>query len=402
MESRVRQQSRRGFFRTTAAGIGCAALGVSGCGHGNEPFPGETGGGRISVPDPIKAFCVDFNWLFEGQEGWPNRFAKPGHWADASPQEHVAWYKALGANVLQTFAVSCNGYAWYKDGFVPPQPGLQHDFLKEVVRLGHREDLMVMAYFCAGANTKWAMDHPELSYGTPSTLHIPFTDEYLDYLGASIKDAVSKTGIDGFMIDWVWNPRDELRSDGWIEAEKKLYTQLTGENFPATGEPADEDKLQYEHQAIDRCWRRVQEAAKTTRPDCVIWLSCNNITDPTVVDSRMLREVDWLMNEAPTEEYFDAGKKMMGADGRLIQCLVGWAEHDARSYLAELKAKKRDLYGFALPGDTSLPLPIEECLSKPIESFTGDDLVSANDRNIAALARFYNDLPLDTVKPAST
>ena len=86
------------------------------------------------LPDEIKAYCIDFNW----GEGGPNGFAGPGLWADADPAKHVDWYKALGANVMQTFCVSCNGYAWYKNGVVPEQPGLKHDFLTEVVRLGHR------------------------------------------------------------------------------------------------------------------------------------------------------------------------------------------------------------------------------------------------------------------------
>ena len=77
----------------------------------------------------IKAFCIDFNWGDGGVAG----FARPGLWADASPAEHVAWYSALGCNVIQTFAVSCNGYAWYKGGKVPPQPGLKYDFLPDVV-----------------------------------------------------------------------------------------------------------------------------------------------------------------------------------------------------------------------------------------------------------------------------
>jgi len=81
---------------------------------------------------PIKAFCIDFNWGPKGING----FAGPGVWADASPEEHVRWYEGLGVNVIQTFAVSCNGYAWYKGGIIPPQPGLKHDFLTEVVRLG--------------------------------------------------------------------------------------------------------------------------------------------------------------------------------------------------------------------------------------------------------------------------
>ena len=52
--------------------------------------------------DKIKSYCIDFNW----GEGGPNGFARPGLWADADPAQHVAWYKALGANVIQTFCVS--------------------------------------------------------------------------------------------------------------------------------------------------------------------------------------------------------------------------------------------------------------------------------------------------------
>lgn len=104
----------------------------------------------------IQAFCIDFNW----GAGGPNGFAKPGLWADADPSEHVAWYKGLGASVIQTFCVSCNGYAWYKGGVVPAQPGLKHDFLTEVVTLGHKEGMKVMGYFCIGANTRWGQVHP--------------------------------------------------------------------------------------------------------------------------------------------------------------------------------------------------------------------------------------------------
>ena len=52
--------------------------------------------------------------------------------------------------------MSCNGYAWYKGGIVPPQPGLKHDFLTDVVRLGHAKGMRVMGYYCVGTNTFWA------------------------------------------------------------------------------------------------------------------------------------------------------------------------------------------------------------------------------------------------------
>ena len=48
--------------------------------------------------------------------------------------------------------------------------------------------------------------------------------------------------MDGFMVDWLWNPSDEARQHAnrgqWLEAEQQLYTQLTGKPFPATGHPA--------------------------------------------------------------------------------------------------------------------------------------------------------------------
>src|SRR5659263_193208 len=129
-------------------------------------------------PGTIKAYDIDFNW----GEGGPNGFARPGLWADADPVAHVNWYAELGCNVIQSFAVSCNGYAWYKNSIVPEQPGLKYDFLTDQVKLAHQKNIKVFGYFCAGSNTKWGLEHPDLSYGSPSSPHIPYTKQYLDYL----------------------------------------------------------------------------------------------------------------------------------------------------------------------------------------------------------------------------
>ena len=217
--------------------------------------------------DEIKAYCIDFNW----GEGGPNGFARPGLWADADPAKHVAWYKALGANVMQTFCVSCNGYAWYKNGVVPEQPGLTHDFLTEAVRLGHKEGLRVMGYFCIGSNTKWGKDHPDLSYGFPSAPHIPYTDAYLAYLSDFVRDSVKKTGIDGFMIDWVWQP-DRKATDGkWLDCERRRYADLMGRAFPGEDKLTPEEDVAYSRKAIERCWDAIHKAAKDANPGCLIW-----------------------------------------------------------------------------------------------------------------------------------
>jgi len=271
----------------------------------------------------IKSYCLDFNW------GGRRSFAAPGTWAGADPAAHVAWYKAMGANVIQTFAVSCNGYAWYKNGFVPEQPGLKNDFLPEVVKLGHKEGMLVFGYFCIASNPKWAKDHPELSYGAPATYHIPYTDEYLAYLSASIQDAVTKTGMDGFMIDWVWMPNRAATTNQWLACEKKLYQQLMGEEFPGEAKLSPEQDLAYSRKAIDRCWKVIRKAAKDANPNCIIWLTSNNTMHPHVVNSDMYKEADWLMNEGGSIKGVDDIKAMVGKHTRLITCLARWNGQDA-------------------------------------------------------------------------
>jgi alpha-L-fucosidase len=342
--------------------------------------------------EPIRAFCIDFNWGLGG----PNGFAPPGLWADADPEQHVAWYAGLGANVIQTFAISCNGYAWYQDGKVPPQPGLPHDFITRLVKLGHARGMRVMGYFCVAANTRRGKEHPDLSYGTPATFHLPLTDAYLDYLGEAITEALLKTKMDGFMVDWLWNPSDEARQQGnhgqWLQAEQQLFTQLTGKPFPADGQPAPEDRLLYEQKATERCWRRIHDTAKRVKPGCIIRLSCHEVRSPHFLNTSVFKEVDWLMDESGTPEAMRAVASRLGRRTQPMLCLVGWGDrHDARKVLADPASQAYGIYGFSKPGTNSLPLPIAECLDQPMDSFSG------NDRNIAALARWFNGKPFDYV-----
>ena len=338
---------------------------------------------------PLRAFCIDFNW----GEGGPNGFAPPGLWAEASPQAHAAWYTALGCNVIQSFAVSCNGYAWYRSRLVPPQPGLAQDFLTELVRLGHARGLRVMGYFCVGANTRWGLEHPELSYGVPSAPHLPLTTAYLDFLAASIADALQSTGMDGFMIDWVWNPGDlEGQPLRWLPCEEALYGELFGQPFPGKEQVTPRRELEFRRRAIDRCWGRLRAVAKRVKPDCIIWLSCCNLRSPVLAQSPMLREVDWLMNEAPD---FPTLAKLGAnpASPRLLQCVVGWGDaHNARQLLRDAAKREVGIYGFAKPGPDSLPLPVSEFCRNPLASFQG------NDRNLAVLARSWGAMEMPSLE----
>ncbi len=348
----------------------------------------EGGGGAVPPPKDIKAYALDFNW----GPGGPNGFAQPGLWADADPAQHVAWYRALGANVIQTFCVSCNGYAWYKHGVVPEQPGLEHDFLRAVVKGAHREGMLVLGYFCAGANTRWGQAHPELSYGIPSEPHLPYTDEYLAYLDAAIRDAVGKTGIDGFMIDWLRMPTTRAGNGGrWLECEKQLYAQLMGEPFPGAAALPAARMTEYGRRAVDRCWGVIRKAAKETRPNCIVWLTCADVNDPHIVNSRALRETDWLLNEAGDLKRTADAKRMIGPHTRLITCLANWNQQDPMQIVPAAVKEGIGLYGFTQPGADPL-LPLALLLSRPVGELSGDE------KNLAVLARAFHGASLDSTR----
>lgn len=327
--------------------------------------------------DRIKAFCVDFNW---GDKG----FAPPGMYAQASAKEHFAWYRALGANTIQTFCVSCPGYAWYRSEVAPVQPGMQGDFLKEITSLGHTAGMRVMGYFCIGANTHWSEQHPAECHPLPNAIAIPFTKTYLDYLARVIPEALRKTGIDGFMIDWMYNASHHYpdKTYAWLDCEKEMYRELFGEPFPADT-AMDSAKIdEFNRRATARCWECIRDAAKKAKPDCIIWLSAYDLQHPQYAGSKMLKEVDWVMNEHTDSAKLAAARAAVGPKTRLIQCVCGWgAAHDAAKLTADPKFADVGWYGFARPDPTT---------TLPVEAEISDATVAANAKNIALLREFFN------------
>jgi hypothetical protein len=341
--------------------------------------------------EPIKAYNIDFNW----GEGGPNGFARPGLWADANPEDHVNWYADMGCNVIQSFAVSCNGYAWYKNGIAPEQPGLKYDFLTEQVKLAHKKNIRVFGYFCAGSNTRWGLENPDLSYEIPSAPHIPYTSEYIDFLCASIDDAIKKTDMDGVFIDWLWNPGTTMEPYPplrWIECEQIMFVELMDQPFPGKDKVTPETELQFRRKAIDRCWKRIRKTVKETKPDCIIWLTSCQLTSKDIAGSDMLKEVDWVLNEAGDILTTESVRSMLGPQTRLVTCLANWNKQDAAKVIPAALKENVGLYGFTKPVQGSMMPPVDYYLSKSIDSLKADE------RNIGALIRTYNNLPLSYIK----
>ena len=344
----------------------------------------------VADNEQIRAYCIDFNW----GEGGAHGFARPGLWADADPHAMVEWYAALGCNVIQTFAVSCNGYAWYKNGIIPEQPGLKYDFLTEQVKFAREKGIKVLAYFCVGANNKWETDHPDLCYQADGQ-QIPLTKVYINYLCASIADAIKKTDTDGIMLDWFYNPgggRDPLPAFRWLPCEQEMYEELLGEQFPGINNLSEDKVLIFRQKAIGRAWEQIRNTVKATKPSCIIWLTAYEVNSREYQGNTLLKEADWVMNEAGDVSRTEAMKALVGEHTQLITCLANWNRQDPTIVIPAALAQGIGLYGFTKPTLGSMLPLVDTYLRASIDTLKGDAL------NIAVLARTYNDLPFDYIK----
>lgn len=336
----------------------------------------------------IKAFCIDLNWDALG------RPASPGLYAHARAEDHVRWYRDLGANTIQTFCVTYNGYAWFQSDVAPTTPGLQGSFLQEQAELGHRHGMRVMGYFCLGSNPHWETwcapneVHIRTSLGLPVVL----TEKYLDYFCASVREALQKNDIDGFMIDWI----NRSNHDVWLDCDKHMWQQLMGESFPVRGIPTEAEILEFDRRSIDRAWGRIKQTVASTRKS-IIWTNhpFRLANDPLWNGQRILKEVDWVLNEAPNLEFLAWLEEQIGPQTKIIQNVCGWTDHDSASALAKLDSRRFGLYGFAgAHPQSTLPWTIEEAesLERHIAKERIPPAHKANAQNIPHIRKFFHSL----------
>ena len=353
------------------AAVGLAVLALTSCNTDKQQKQSD---------QPIQAFCIDFNWSGKGYAD----LSLPGDYANANPKTHLKWYKDHGVNTIQSFCVSHNGYAWYNSDIAPKVPGLKSNFLKELVDMGHKEGLKVMGYFSPGTNVRWLEEHPDEVYDNHSMFHIVYTSEYLKYLGDVIYEAVKKTNIDGFMIDALFTaPRDSSEAMKWMPCEQQIYAELFNEPFPGKENITYETEIEYKRRSTERCWDTIYKSAKKANPNCIIWLTCHELTHPQIrPNSRIFKQADWLMSENSDAKYLKMVQNAIGPNTLLIQCISGWADHDAKSLMNQRDGIKRGWYGFAWP-DSSTTLPYT------VESAKDNDRFKQNAINIEEMTKFY-------------
>lgn len=341
----------------------------------------------------IKAISIDINWdMF-----W--RPAAPGLYVHSDAKEQVRWCFELGANVMQSFCVSFNGYAWFPSSVAPVTPGLKGNFLQTQVEEGKKYGVDVMGYFCLGSNTFWASNRQRNQWhditnsivGHPQNNWIPFTNEYLDYFCECIQDSLKQTDISGFMIDYFKVERSSL----WLDSEKQMWKELLGEDFPVCGQPSVEAEIEFKRRQVERAWIRVKQAVSDIR-SAIIWTNhpFTQSNDPLWNDHRLLKEVDWILNESPKTEFLDWLEKNIGSHTKLLQNLCGWGEHNAEDW-HKLDPNRYGLYGFTCvnPG-SCLPWAISDVNNYYRSVMSEDSLARfrADARNVEILRKAYQKL----------
>lgn len=330
---------------------------------------------------PIHAFCIDFNWTGNGYAS----LALPHEHAKADAKEHLNWYKNHNVNTIQTFCVSHNGYAWYDSKIAPKIHGLKSNFLKELVDLGHKEGMRVMGYFSPGTNVRWLKENPSEVYDNNGMFHIVYTKKYLNYLSSVITEAVEETAIDGFMIDALFTaPRESTEKMKWMPCEQKMFVELFNEPFPGVEKMTPDMELEFKRRSVERCWDTIYTSAKKANPNCIVWLTCHDLTHPQLSpDSKIYKQADWLMNENSDPEYIKKVRSLVGAKTKLIQCISGWANHKASDLMKHSASDNMGYYGFAW-ADTKTTLPYT------LESAGDNARYKRNAENIKAMKEFYS------------
>lgn len=335
---------------------------------------------RIAVPERIQAFCIDFNWSGKGEFS----MSMPEDYNIATAQSQYKWHEEHGVNTIQSFCVSHNGYAWYDSKIAPKVPGLKGNFLKELVDLGHKNNKLVMGYFSPAANLYWKQNNPTEVYDDNAMFHVVYTKKYLKYLDAVIREAIQVTGIDGFMIDAVFaTPGYANKKVKWLDCEKEMYTELFNKPFPGVENISAAIEEEYLRRSLSRCWEVIYTATKETDPNCIIWVTAHDLQTPQLQGTKLLKQVDWLMNESFEPEKIKQVKTLVGKDTRLIQCVVGWgAQHDAKALFEDDDFKDMGFYGFAWPD-------IKTAFPPTLETAGDNERFIGNAKNIEEMSKFY-------------
>jgi hypothetical protein len=161
-----------------------------------------------------------------------------------------------------------------------------------------------------------------------------------------------------------------------------MYGELFGQPFPGADKIDAKQATEFQRRAVARCWRRIHDVAKATRPNGIIWLISSELRSPQQAGSKMLQEVDWLVNEHPDPALLESVRNQVGPQTKLIQGICGWEEHDSPQVVSKLGADV-GFFGFARGESTATALPLKADEAKP-------DVSAINARNLVFVRKLFH------------
>jgi hypothetical protein len=147
--------------------------------------------------------------------------------------------------------------------------------------------------------------------------------------------------------------------------------------MPATLPFDAPDAIEFDRRLLECAWTRIRAAVQSARP-AIIWTNhpFQQANDPLWNGHRLLREVDWVLNEAPDTGVLEWLRQQIGPHTKIIQNFCG-GNHDAAAW-QQLDLARYGLYGFA-QADPVTTLPSADYTAA----------CAANQKNIAIIRAAY-------------
>lgn len=327
---------------------------------------------------PRKLFILDFNWVRSSEH-----FMRPSmahELAGADPDAYVEWHLEMGCNVLFQHAYTFNGCAWYPTRLGPrvPEPGTE--FLKGVLDRAHGAGLPFHSYFCVGQDRFIAANRPDWlvpeSEAFGAGMLAPESG-WTDLLCRRVEEFVAAYPVDGILFDWFsygdLKPDFPVRPAPFVE---EPFEEINGRPMPEKAEEiSDEESLRYRREVLARQFRRLRDAVKSHRPECLVYFNVpyRSPAEKLWVKHPMLVESDLLFAECSRPDVVNWLLSVRGQD-QGVMCVLSGRLDEAQCYpktWRRLYEQGCDFFGYCFPDPPGmLPGPwYDEDLSVVREAF---------------------------------
>jgi len=314
----------------------------------------------------LKICDVDFNFVKPSAS--ETRVSMAHEFVDADPVAVVDWQLELGANFICQHAFTYNGCAWYPTRLGPQVPQASIGFFDKLLERARGAGAVTGAYMNIGMDKFTCAVRPDwLIPGTAKRHHPGFLapeSEWTDLFCCRIEEFLSQYPVDVMLFDWfVYGTiGDALYPVQPAPFVREPFREILDREMPEEARDiTEEESLRYQREVLARQFRRIQEAVKSTHPDCKLMFNVPfwKGHDPKWVDHPMVSGSDWLFAECSQASVLDWLFEVKRPGQRVFTTIISGIDDrmtDAdlsRERWKALHARGCDLVGWAFPDPTT-------------------------------------------------